>query len=662
MSESGAPRIFAQQSSATKRALQPADVYRLKTLGDLQISPDGKWVAYTLSVVDSAQDKRNSDIWMTSWDGKETLQLTHTKDESERAPRWSPDGKYLSFLATRAGDKKSQIWLLDRRGGEAQKITDLKGTLSDYAWSPDGKKIALVVKDANPLDTAKSKTAPPMAINRYRFKQDGEGYLWQNLRTHLYVFDVQSKKTDTLTRGDYDNRSPEWSPDGSMIAFVSNRTPDPDYNNNTDIWVIEAKAGAKERQLTTWTGSDDAPRWSPDGSKIAYLRSTAPDYVMYDQSVLAIIPAKGGDPSLISAALDRPVSRHFWAADGQSLYALIADDRARYIGVFSLTAPAPQKIGMGERSVGELTRVVAPEKNKPRQFIAALVSEPQMPAEIFAVEQGALRRLTNHHADFLAPLALARVQGFRSKSSDGAEASGLLFLPDGTPKGQKLPLILFIHGGPVAQDEFGFDFTRQMLAAGGYAVAAVNYRGSAGRGLDFCKAISGDWGNKEVLDLHGAVDYLVSTGVVDSARLGVGGWSYGGILTDYLIAADARFKAAASGAGTALHLSTYGADQYIRQYEAELGVPWKNLDKWLQLSYPFLKADRITTPTLFMVGEKDFNVPPIGSEQLYQALRSQNVPTELVIYPGQFHGISVPSYQKDRFERYLRWFDMYLKK
>ena len=420
---------LAAQAQANKRPLQPADVYRLKTLADPQISPDGKWIAYTLSVVDSAQDKRTGDIWMTSYDGKETLQLTHTKDESERAPRWSPDGKYLSFLAARAGDKKSQIWLLERRGGEAQKITDLKGTLSDYAWSPDGKKIILVVKDANPLDTAKSKTAPPMAIHRYRFKQDREGYLWQNLRSHLYIFHLQSKKIDTLTRGDHDNRSPEWSPDGSMIAFVSNRTPDPDYNNNTDIWTIEAKAGAQERQLTTWTGSDDAPRWSPDGSKIAYLRSTASDYVMYDQAVLAVAPAKGGETALLSASLDRPASRHFWAADGLSLYALIADDRARYIANFSASASsptAPLKIGAGERSMSDITHVSLPEKNKPRQFIAALVSEPLVPAEIFAVEQTSLRRVTNHHAEFLAPLALASVEGFRSKSSDGASSSGLL--------------------------------------------------------------------------------------------------------------------------------------------------------------------------------------------------------------------------------------------
>jgi dipeptidyl aminopeptidase/acylaminoacyl peptidase len=289
------------------------------------------------------------------------------------------------------------------------------------------------------------------------------------------------------------------------------------------------------------------------------------------------------------------------------------------------------------------------------------MSEPQQPTEIYALEDGQPRKLTSQVDSFLAPLSLASVEGFQSRSSDGTLVSGLLYLPPDAEKGKKLPLILFIHGGPVAQDEFGFDLYRQMLAGHGYAVAAVNYRGSNGRGLVYCNSISGDWGNKEVIDLHGAVDYLVKQGIADPDRLGVGGWSYGGILTDYLIAADNRFKAACSGAGTGFTLSLYGVDQYINQYNNEIGPPWKNINRYLKISYPLLKADKIKTPTLFMGGEKDFNVPLAGSEQMYQALRTLGVPTELVIYPGQFHGITVPSYQKDRFDRFLAWYDKYLK-
>jgi dipeptidyl aminopeptidase/acylaminoacyl peptidase len=237
----------------------------------------------------------------------------------------------------------------------------------------------------------------------------------------------------------------------------------------------------------------------------------------------------------------------------------------------------------------------------------------------------------------------------------------MYYRPADAPAGEQLPLILYIHGGPVSQDAYDFDLTRQMLAAGGYVVAAVNYRGSNGRGVEYSKTISANWGNKEVQDLHGAVDWLVKQGLADPSRMGVGGWSYGGILTDYLIASDTRFKAASSGAGTGFTLSLYGVDQYVNQYMNEIGPPWKAIDKYLQIGYPLLKADKIKTPTLFMSGEKDFNVPTAGSEQMYQALRTLGVPTELIVYPGQFHGITVPSYQRDRLERWLAWFDKYLK-
>jgi dipeptidyl aminopeptidase/acylaminoacyl peptidase len=221
---------------------------------------------------------------------------------------------------------------------------------------------------------------------------------------------------------------------------------------------------------------------------------------------------------------------------------------------------------------------------------------------------------------------------------------------------------LRIHGGPNGQDAHAFNFERQLFAANGYVVVAVNYRGSSGRGEKYQVAISADWGNKEVLDLQAAVDHVLSIGMADPERLGVGGWSYGGILTDAIIAKDQRFKAATSGAGTAFPLGLYGVDQYIMQYDEEIGPPWKvGLDPWIRISYPFLHADQIKTPTLFLGGEKDFNVPLVGGEQMYQALRSLGIPTQLVVYPGQFHGITRPSYQKDRMERYLAWYAKYLK-
>ncbi|WP_234734664.1 S9 family peptidase [Tellurirhabdus bombi] len=635
-----------------KRPMRPSDIERLQGISDPQVSPDGSWVAYVLSSVDAAKDKRNADVWMVSWDGQQSVQLTNSPD-SESRPRWSPDGKYLSFMAARNGSE-SQLWLLDRRGGEGKKLTDLKGEIEEYEWSPDGKKIALIIKDKSVADSAKGKARTPYLVDRYQFKQDIKGYL-DRRPAHLYLFDVATKKLDTLTTGIHDESTPVWSPDGTKIAFVSNRTADPDKNENTDLWLIDTRRGATPRQLTTWAGRDYNPVWSPDGKRLAYLRSTSADnFIMYDQPTLNVLAVDGGEPTILSKALDRPVRNPRWSTDGQSIAVLVDDDRQAYVGQYALNTGKFTKVIGGDRIFTDL-------KNQGSGSWLTMMAEPQLPGELYALEGGNLRRLTKIQDEFVASLQLASVEGFTSRSKDGTQVSGLLYRPSNIPADKKLPLILYIHGGPVSQDTYGFDLTRQLLAAGGYAVAAVNYRGSSGRGLAYCKAIYADWGNKEVADILGATDYLVQKGIADPERMGIGGWSYGGILTNYTIATDTRFKAAASGAGSSLQLTMYGSDQYVNQYEHELGTPWKNLDKWLKLSYPFLKADRIKTPTQFMASEKDFNVPVAGSEQMYQALTSLGVPTQLIIYPGQFHGITTPSYQRDRIERYLQWFDKYLK-
>jgi dipeptidyl aminopeptidase/acylaminoacyl peptidase len=258
-------------------------------------------------------------------------------------------------------------------------------------------------------------------------------------------------------------------------------------------------------------------------------------------------------------------------------------------------------------------------------------------------------------------LQLATTEDFTSKSKDGTEVHSLLVKPAGFKPGTKYPTLLIVHGGPNSQDQHAFSFDREFLAASGYVVLAVNYRGSSGRGNAYQKAIMSDWGNLEVMDLHGAVDEAVRQGIADPDRLGIGGWSYGGISTDAAIATDTRFKAAVSGAGVALYMSLYGVDQYIIQYDQELGPPWKNKEAWAKMSHGFFNADKIKTPTLFMGGEKDFNVPIAGGEQMYQALRSLGIDTQLVVYPGQFHGLTIPSYERDRLNRYVNWFNKYLQ-
>jgi dipeptidyl aminopeptidase/acylaminoacyl peptidase len=406
---------------------------------------------------------------------------------------------------------------------------------------------------------------------------------------------------------------------------------------------------------------DEGPlAWSPDGKWIAFELGEEDKYSAYSQGKLAIIPASGGQPKLLGTGFDRPLRDPVWAADNASLTVVAADDRSRYPVRITIGSGKVDRIVPGKGVVDSLSGT------GDGQF-AVLASNDTQPPEVAALEtpsgaaQGAVRRLTHQNDGWLSQVQLGTTEEFTSTSKDGTEVHGLIVKPANMQPSQKYPTLLRIHGGPNGQDEHSFSFERELFAANGYVVVAANYRGSNGRGEKYQKAIFADWGDKEVVDLLGAMDYMQQQPYVDANRLGIGGWSYGCILTDYTNATDQRFKAATCGAGSALQLAMYGVDEYITQYDNELGPPWKSQDLWIKVSYPFFHADRIKTPTLFLGGDKDYNVPVVGGEQMYQALKSLGVDTELIIYPNQFHGITVPSYKVDRYTRYLGWYDKYLK-
>ena len=654
-----------------RRPLTIDDIARLRDVRDPQCSPDGRSIAYVVSSIDVKEDKSASHVWVVGFDGKSDRQMTSSQD-SESSPRWSPDGRYLSFTSSRPGAAKgNQVWLLDRSGGEAMQLTDVKGRLQSYEWSPDAKRLALVVGDPDPEAepstpqsaegaASRPKAPKPIVIDRYKFKQDGQGYLLSGRHSYIYLFDVAAKKLDRLTKGKWDESSPSWSPDGARIAFMSGHAEDPDRDPSSQVFVAEAQPGATEKQLTPASSRGGRSRleWSPDGKRIALLESDERKYGAYSLQHMAIVASDGTSaPARVKAVedLDRGVSAPRFSDDGKSITFLVSDDRSVY----------PARVNLAG---GGVERLLPPPVAVSSWTVeggcsAVLSGGDTRYTEVQALEGSALRQLTHQNDALFAGLQIAPTEEVSFKSKDRTEVHGLLTKPVGYAEGARAPLLLRIHGGPNGQDQHSFSTERQLFAANGYAVLAVNYRGSSGRGTKYSRAIFADWGHFEVEDLEAGVDHVIKMGVADPDRLGVGGWSYGGILTDYMIATDQRFKAATSGAGTAFTVAFYGTDQYIIQYDYEIGPPWdpKAWETYQKISYPFLHADRIKTPTLFLGGERDFNVPIQGGQQMYQALRSLGIDTQLVIYPNENHGISRPSYVRDRYERYLAWYDKYLK-
>lgn len=656
---------FVSHAAEAPRPLKVDDVFSIKGVGDPQISPDGRWVAYTVRSLDLKKDAADTDVYMIPFAGGAAVQLT-SSPKGENRPRFSPDGRYLAFLSGRDG-KKTQVWLLDRRGGEAVKLTSYKADVSDLAWSPDGKRLALVVGDVDPDDeedeekaegdkAGPPKTPKPIVIHRLQFKRDGEGYL-RELRQHIHVFDVESKKSVQVTSGRYDDAEPAWSPDGRFLAFTSNRTEEPDSNDNSDIYVVEAKEGQKPRAITTSPGTDRNPDFSPDGKWITYLAGGDPKDIWYATNHVAVVPVAGGDPRPLTRELDRNVEQPRFSPDGRSIYFILEDGGNENLARVPAAGGTVERVVTGERSVQDYVL-------GPKGETVILESTPDRPSEVSVFEGGNLRHLTTTNDEFLKGIRLGEVRRIQATSPDGTKVDAFLTLPPNAPPSGKstkrLPTILRIHGGPTAQYNTAFNQEWQILAAQGYAVVGANPRGSTGYGRDFSRAIWADWGNKDYDDVMAAVDQAIKMGIADPDRLGVGGWSYGGILTDHVIVKTGRFKAATSGASEVNYLANYGTDHYQKEWEGELGLPWENTQGWMRIS-PFFQVAKVTTPTLILCGQEDANVPLLNSEQLYQALRRLGKETELVIYPGQNHGINKPSYVKDRFERYIAWYDKYVK-
>lgn len=657
--------------SSARRAITIGDLFRIKEVHDPQITRDGRWVAYAVTTTDRAADRTEERIWMIPAAGGDPLPLS-AEGVSSSHPRWSPDGKWLAFLSAR-DHGPTQVWLLNRLGGEAQQLTHTPQDIDDLAWSPDSTRLVLVLRDpsAEELDAfhskqedkdghsdpaQKSKTPKPWVIDRLQFKRDVVGYL-DRRRSHLHVLDIVSKKITQVTSGDFDDSDPAWSPDGKLLAFVSNRSlPDPDRTYNTDIWTVDAAnqdKGAHLMQVTTNPGEDRDPAWSPDGKWIAYSTQLDPSLFQYATHHIAVVPSGGGEAVILTRSLDRNSSEPQFSPDGKSVY-FIADDNATQN--LCLVNIASRQI---TRPIGGALMLYSFTLSKSGD-VAADVTTLDRPDEVYTLVGGKLDRVTRTNDELMSKLQLSHVEYVDFKSKDGTLVHGYVYKPLTYLPGEKYPAILRPHGGPVWAYYAEFSHLAQLLAANGYVVLLPNPRGSSGYGEAYCKAIWAGWGDKDFQDDMAMVDYAIAQGFADPHKLGVGGWSYGAISTDFIIAQTHRFKAAISGAGASEFTGLYGHDEYQLDYYTELGYPWENKALWDKLSF-FYKVKDITTPTLFMGGNVDWNVPILGSEQMYQALKALGRETELVVYPGEFHEFKAPSHLEDRLKRYLAWYAHYVK-
>jgi dipeptidyl aminopeptidase/acylaminoacyl peptidase len=642
--------------------LQPSDLYHLRSVTDAAFSPDSNHIAYVVQNNDGP-GRPYDQIWIMDLRSGKSLQLTAGADTSSN-PEWSPSGEWLAYNGNSAG--KSGLFIAHPDGSGIRFLAPVENSNSPephvgrtLAWSPDSRQIAFV--SAQPGPETKDAGGDPVVITRYLYKPDyweGNSHFNDNRRLHIFVVDVASAKVRQLTQGTGYEHSIDWSPDGKGILYAAEHGPDADRFFNYDLFTARLSDGAIH-QLTSTEGVEYYPRWSPDGSMIAFAATkrglTDRETNMEDTHVW-VMNADGSHRREIGALVDNRQGAPQWAPDGSAVYFTVQDRGNDRLYRLPINGAAPQVVIGETGSVGAFS----PGKNGAIAYTFATSSDL---SELYLRPDsaGTARKLTKLNRQVLGGRQLAPVESFTFLSNDFKfDVEAFLTKPVGFTAGRKYPLILNIHGGPHGQQGPELNFRNQVYAAHGYAVLNVNYRGSTGYGQKFADAVFRDQDGDEAMDvLYGVNAALRRYPWIDRDRMGIEGVSYGGQLTDWLITQTNIFKAAIPVAGITNFIS-YNYMTYYNQYEAMEWGAYPHQDNLMDVLWersPLKHVANVSTPTMFLHGENDPDVPIAEAEQMYIALKDVGVETVFVRYPREGHGLREPKHQVDSMERAFAWYD-----